>query len=67
MKLNRESRRKLKHLNINKKREVLKQLAINNDLSEMYLDVCHFTDEEVKQAYDKLLNDIIKELENGGK
>ena len=67
MKLNRKSIRKLRNLKVSQKREVLKELAIKNNLQEMYLDCCHFTNEEVKQAYDKLLNDIIKELENGGK
>lgn len=55
MKLNREKYRRLKRMPVIAKREALKQLAINNNLAEMYLDCFYFTDKEIEQAFDIFL------------
>lgn len=55
MNLTRKHVKYLKKLRIEQKRELLKQISINNNLQEMYLDCCHFTDEEIEQAFDKVL------------
>lgn len=66
MKLNRVHIRMLKRLNVNKKREFLKEVAKAKDLDSMYLDVLHFTDEQVKEAFDKVLNNALEDIKNGG-
>lgn len=66
MKLNRKHIRRLKKLSVNQKREFLKEIAKAKDLQEMYLDILHFTDEEVKELFEKVLNNALEEIENGG-
>ena len=56
MKINREKYRRLKRMPVSVKREALKQLAINNNLGEMYLDVKHFTDEQIELAFAEVLH-----------
>lgn len=67
MKINREKLRRLKRMPVSAKRESLKQLAINNNLSEMYIDIMIFTDEQIELAFAEVLHYALGEINNGSK
>lgn len=67
MKLTRKHVRYLKKLRTEQKRNLLKQIAINNKLTDMYLDCCLFTDQEIEQIFEKVLFSALEDIQNGGK
>lgn len=58
MKLTKKQIKKLRKLPLYIKRATLREIAINNNLSEMYTDVMLFTDDEIEQAYQKVLDEV---------
>lgn len=65
MKLTKKQIKKLRKLPLYIKRATLREIAINNNLSEMYTDVMLFTDDEIEQAYQKVLDKVEMVIENG--